>query len=974
MRLLHARLCRLALRGLLPARTAGSPGRSTTSSAAISAAAPATGRSATRPWRAVAAGRRAGVAPIRSRSACWRRRSRPAPSLHGGPTSSSAPDLAGGAFRLSGAHPAARLVAGATEIGVELNKKFRRFPVLDFRRGGSGTDRASSRDPGDMAYRRGGYLTAVEEALGGEYPSLAKMLSVFAARQIRNRATSGGNLATASPDRRQRPGPAHPGCGGRPRLARAGAHGAARGILHRLPQTAAAARAKSSGRSCCPRPRAGTRAHPPRRFFSRSPTGASSTSASWRRAFCVDLDAAGSCGAPGWRTAASRRRPRGRAGPRRRCEGDASRTAAAAVAGSWRGIQADRRRARQARPTAGLVVSLWEKFAAGETSLAMDAKPGFSPRRAVGGRTTRARQLRHESAVGHVTGARVCRRRRPAPAHARGLAGVLAARPGEDPKARRQPGPGCPGIAAVLLAEDIPGAEQRRESPVMTRPCSRPARPATTAISSPWWSANRSRPAGPPPRWWRSSTSLCRRSSRSRRPSRKQLPHGSPMSSGAGTARLRSTAPRAARRRILLRRPGAFLPRDACGVGRGRATDGDVLISSSTQHPSEIQAMVAEVLGMPRNRWSCTPRAWAEASEARRRRATPRRRWSPWRPCRTGRPVRVQFDRDIDMRLTGQTASRSSTDSRSGYGRDGRLLAARRRAGLGRRLVARSFPARARPGPVPPRQRLLHSAVRFSGRVAKTNVDLAHGLSRLRRPAGHARHRGDHRPGRPEARPAAGGRARANLYRGTGETNTTHYGEEIGDNRLENVEDRRSSSRGFGERRAAVAAWNGSHPGVKRGLAITPVKFGISFTTAHFNQAGALVLIYQDGTVQVNHGGTEMGQGLHTKILGVAMRELGLPADRIRADADGHGQGPEHFGDSRLLGLGLERGGGARGVPDAAGDAWLRSRPGCSRARSERNRGAAGGRISRTGPRFVAAIRGRASHLRRSAGRRTSSG
>jgi xanthine dehydrogenase molybdopterin-binding subunit B len=67
---------------------------------------------------------------------------------------------------------------------------------------------------------------------------------------------------------------------------------------------------------------------------------------------------------------------------------------------------------------------------------------------------------------------------------------------------------------------------------------------------------------------------------------------------------------------------------------------------------------------------------------------------------------------------------------------------------------------------------------------------------------------------------------------------------------------------------------------VKRGLAVTPLKFGISFTLTHYNQAGALVLLYTDGTAQVNHGGTEMGQGLHTKILGVAMRELGLPASR----------------------------------------------------------------------------------------------
>jgi xanthine dehydrogenase molybdopterin-binding subunit B len=80
----------------------------------------------------------------------------------------------------------------------------------------------------------------------------------------------------------------------------------------------------------------------------------------------------------------------------------------------------------------------------------------------------------------------------------------------------------------------------------------------------------------------------------------------------------------------------------------------------------------------------------------------------------------------------------------------------------------------------------------------------------------------------------------------------------------------------------AVTEWNRSHPRVKRGLAVTPVKFGISFTLTHYNQAGALVHLYQDGTAQVNHGGTEMGQGLHTKILGIAMRELGLAAKDVR--------------------------------------------------------------------------------------------
>jgi xanthine dehydrogenase molybdopterin-binding subunit B len=121
-----------------------------------------------------------------------------------------------------------------------------------------------------------------------------------------------------------------------------------------------------------------------------------------------------------------------------------------------------------------------------------------------------------------------------------------------------------------------------------------------------------------------------------------------------------------------------------------------------------------------------------------------------------------------------------------------------------------------------------------------------------------------------------------NLYHGIGETNRTHYHEDIGDNRIQTMWRQALDQAMFAERRAEIAGWNRTQARIKRGLAITPVKFGISFTLTHYNQAGALVLIYQDGSVQVNHGGTEMGQGLHTKILGVAARELGLPASSIR--------------------------------------------------------------------------------------------
>lgn len=118
-----------------------------------------------------------------------------------------------------------------------------------------------------------------------------------------------------------------------------------------------------------------------------------------------------------------------------------------------------------------------------------------------------------------------------------------------------------------------------------------------------------------------------------------------------------------------------------------------------------------------------------------------------------------------------------------------------------------------------------------------------------------------------------------NLYHGTGETNTTPSGQLIEDNRIQKIWHEWKQSSALELRREEIARWNAAHPHSKRGLAITPVKFGISFTVTHLTQAGALVLIYQDGPLQVNHGGTEMGQGIHTNI---AAKELGVKLESIR--------------------------------------------------------------------------------------------
>ena len=111
----------------------------------------------------------------------------------------------------------------------------------------------------------------------------------------------------------------------------------------------------------------------------------------------------------------------------------------------------------------------------------------------------------------------------------------------------------------------------------------------------------------------------------------------------------------------------------------------------------------------------------------------------------------------------------------------------------------------------------------------------------------------------------------------------------------------------YAARREAVAAFNASHRILKKGLALTPVKFGISFTTTHLNQAGALVLVYADGSIHLNHGGTEMGQGLMIKVAQVVADVFAVPIETREDQRDAHRQGAQHLGHRRLLGRGPQR-------------------------------------------------------------------
>ena len=309
--------------------------------------------------------------------------------------------------------------------------------------------------------------------------------------------------------------------------------------------------------------------------------------------------------------------------------------------------------------------------------------------------------------------------------------------------------------------------------------------------------------------------------------------------------------------------------------------EGGVFIQSSTQHPSEVQSIVAEVLRLDRNQVVVECPRMGGGFGGKETQGNVWCALTALAALKTGQPVSIQLDRDADMEFTGKRHPFFARFN-IGYHPDGRLHAAQID------LFSDGGWALDLSQPVHDRG-LFHldnsyyiPHLHFRGQVCKTNT------------TSHTAFRGFGGPqGMVVIEDILGRIAQAlnlppeivrqrNFYHGQGETNTTHYGQAVEGNRLDRIWSELLATSDFEQRKQTIAQWNAAHPYTKRGLAITPVKFGISFTLKHFNQAGALVLIYTDGSVQVNHGGTEMGQGLHTKILGIAMRELGLPADRIR--------------------------------------------------------------------------------------------
>ena len=309
----------------------------------------------------------------------------------------------------------------------------------------------------------------------------------------------------------------------------------------------------------------------------------------------------------------------------------------------------------------------------------------------------------------------------------------------------------------------------------------------------------------------------------------------------------------------------------------------ELLVYSSTQHPSETQALVADVLGIHRNDVVVEVRRLGGGFGGKETQANHPACWSALLARATRRPVKIRLFRDDDMSMTGKRHP-YLIRYEAGFDAEGRLLAVTLELHAdGGMATDLSFAILERA--------MLHvdnayfiPDISVVGCVWKTHLPSNTAFRGFGGPQGMAvMETIIDRVARALRLDVAEVRRR-NFYASPDRV-TTHYGQVVEGDRLQTMFARLVASSGYGERRSAVREFNTTQEFRRRGLALTPVKFGISFTTTFLNQAGALVLIYADGTVLVNHGGVEMGQGLHTKIRSIAAAELGLPLARVRVNA-----------------------------------------------------------------------------------------
>ncbi|WP_421701222.1 xanthine dehydrogenase molybdopterin binding subunit [Aliiroseovarius sp.] len=313
--------------------------------------------------------------------------------------------------------------------------------------------------------------------------------------------------------------------------------------------------------------------------------------------------------------------------------------------------------------------------------------------------------------------------------------------------------------------------------------------------------------------------------------------------------------------------------------------NGDMVVHSSTQHPTEIQHKVAEALGLPMHGVRVETRRMGGGFGGKESQGNALAVACAVAAEATGCACKMRYDRDDDMVITGKRHDFRIT-YRIGVDNTGHLLA------VDFTHLVRCGWAQDLSLPVADRA-MLHAdnayhipTMRIESHRLKTNTASAtafrgfggpQGMFGIERALDHVAHELNMDP--VELR-------RRNFYsEPNAPRQSTHYGMEVADFELQPMVEELLQRADYKTRRDAVDAWNRDNPVLKKGLALSPVKFGISFTLTHLNQAGALVHVYQDGSVAMNHGGTEMGQGLNQKIAQVAARVFGIGLDQVRITA-----------------------------------------------------------------------------------------
>jgi xanthine dehydrogenase large subunit len=309
----------------------------------------------------------------------------------------------------------------------------------------------------------------------------------------------------------------------------------------------------------------------------------------------------------------------------------------------------------------------------------------------------------------------------------------------------------------------------------------------------------------------------------------------------------------------------------------------EMQMHASTQNPTETQAIVAEVLGISKNEVEVEVRRIGGAFGGKETQGNHVAAWAALLANAIKRPVRIHLFRDDDQIMTGKR-HRFYSRYEIGFDDQGLILAykvelnadAGSSTDLSRAILERA---------------MLHADnayylpdVSITGRAWKTNLPSNTAFRGFGGPQGMAViENAIDRVARFLKKDAAELRL-LNFYRHD-EHNLTPYGEKVVNNHLLRMYDKLLNTSGYYARRQKINLFNRENEFFKKGLSLTPVKFGISFTTSFLNQAGALVNVYTDGTVLVNHGGTEMGQGLHTKILRIAAAELGISPEHVKVNA-----------------------------------------------------------------------------------------